>query len=137
MTPVIALDNRTAIKQGTDKGRFHIKIKLTFKVLQDGQKIWIRKRAKTNVYATEKEFKSMMGSRPSAELKEKRDILDGFLFKAKELCKIEGLTPDQYIDLMEGSGKFDNIIDLFNWYIDKMKKEDRPGNGTRWQLCGA
>lgn len=130
MSPIIVIDNRTAIKQGPDKGRYHIKIKLTFKGLQDGKKVWIYKRAKTNVYATEKEFKSMMGSRPSAELKEKRDILDGFLSKAKELCKIEGLTPDQYIDLMEGSGKFDNIIDLFNWYIDKMKKEDRPGNAS-------
>jgi integrase/recombinase XerD len=130
MNPIIILDTRTAIIKGPDKGRYHIKIKLSFPVIKNGEKKWIPKRAKTKVYATEKEFASIMGSPRSTELKLKRDILDNLYQKAKDIASIQGLTPKQYINLMESSGNFDNVIGLFKWKIDQMMKLERIGNAS-------
>lgn len=127
MQPKIILDTRKVIKEGKNTGRFHAKIKLSVPVWVDGKKSWKPKRAKTGVFVTEAEFKSMMGDRTPAALKAKRDILDEAYVKAKSIAKISGLTPELYIRYMSGAGNFESVTGMFDWYISKCLEEDEVG----------
>jgi len=130
MQPKIILDPRKEITTGVNKGRFHCKIKASIPVYVDGKKKWVARRAKTQVFATPKEFKMMMGDRPGS-LQGQRDILDNLYAKAKTICKIPGLTPDQYIRYMEGKGNFESVTGMFDYYIGVCSEEDEETGEAR------
>lgn len=127
MNPKIVLDKRKMITTGVNTGRYHCKIKVSVPINVDGVTQWKPRRAKTWVYVTAKEFKQMMSDRPGA-LQDKRDTLDELKQKAKTVVKIKGLTPDQYIRLMEGKGNFESVTGMFDFYINECQKED-PATG--------
>jgi integrase/recombinase XerD len=128
MLPIKILDTRTQIKEGPNKGRYAVKVKARIPVYVNGKKEWIPKNAKTGVYATEAEFKSIIGSPRAADLKAKRDLIDKVYRKAEDVCKIDGLTPEQYVRLVEGAGNFESITGLFDWKIAELEKEGLDGN---------
>lgn len=130
MQPKIILDPRKQTTTGPNKGRYHCKIKVSIPVYTEGEKKWVPKRAKTNVFATKKEFKTIMGDRPGS-MQELRDTLDECYKKAKTICKIPGLTPDQYIRLMEGKGNFESVTGMFDYYIGVCEKEDEETGEAR------
>jgi integrase/recombinase XerD len=138
MQPKIILDPRKMTTTGPNKGRYPVKIKASIPVIEGGKKVWKPRRAKTGVYATPAEFKTMMGDRPGSRQAD-RDRLDELKQKAKAVCKIPGISPDQYIMYMEGKGNFESITGMFEWYIAECRKEDpetgeaRDGNADALQ----
>jgi integrase len=131
MQPKIILDTRKAIKEGKNAGRFHVKIKLSVHVWIQEVKTWKPKRAKTGVYVTRAEFKSMMSDRVPVALKAGREILDTAYTKARTIAKIPNLTPEQYIRYMEGKGNFESVVGMFDWYINECLKEDEETGEAR------
>lgn len=131
MLPKIILDRRRESIRGDNSGKFHIKIKASIPVFIDGKQKKLVRRAKTNVFASGKEFKSIMGDARTIESKDKRLEVDKFYEKAKTVIKIPGLTPEQYISFMEGKGNFESITGLFDWYIAKCKEEDKESGEAR------
>lgn len=130
MQPKIILDPRKQTTTGPNKGRYHCKIKVSIPVYTDGVKTWIPRRAKTYVFATQKEFKTIMGDRPGS-MQSLRDTLDDLYKKAKTVCKIPGITPDQYIRLMEGKGNFESVTGMFDYYIGVCQEEDKETGEAR------
>jgi integrase/recombinase XerD len=139
MKPKIVLDTRTQITTGPDSGRYHVKIKASIVVIEDGEKAWKPRRAKTGVYMTEKEFTSMKKDRMPADIAEKKEIVNTFLRKAEDVCKIQGLTPDQFLQFVEGRGNFENVVGMFEYYINECLDENpetgeaRNGNAMALQ----
>jgi integrase len=123
MRPYIILDERTMTTTGEDAGRYHIKIKVKIPVYKGDKKVWIPRAAKTGIYATPAEFGAMPTSRSKA-WQDKQDFVDEKLKKARTICKINGLTPDAYITLMDGKGNFESVTGLFDWYISECLKPD-------------
>lgn len=122
--PFEFFDDRSPIKDGPDKGRCHIKIQATIPVIENGQKVWKKPRAKTYVFLSEKEFETIKGNRMSEELKAKRELIKSKLRKAEDICKIPNITPDQYLRLMDGAGNFESITGMFDFCIAECLKED-------------
>lgn len=128
MKPFIMLDTRRETKTGADDGKFHVKIKASFAVGPKGKdREWKPKRAKTFVYLNEKEFEQMMSKRCPPRLEESLKIVNEKLRKAETICKIPGVTGDQYIQLMDSAGNFESIIGMFDYRIGSCKQEDENG----------
>lgn len=124
MKPFIVLDTRHLLTEGPNAGRYHVKIKASIPIIVNGKKKFMPRRALTDVYATPEEFTVMMGKRMGKELQAKKDIVDQKLLKAQTVCKIKGLTPDRYIQLVDSSGSFENVVGMFDYYIGECLKED-------------
>lgn len=127
MKPFIVLDTRKKRKDG----RFHVKIKASIAVRINGKYKDKPRRAKTGVYLTEDEFTVMMGNRMGKVMEEKKDKVTAKLRKAEDICSIPGLTPEQYIRLMDGAGNFENVIGMFDYYIGVCLKEDSETGEAR------
>lgn len=124
MRPKIILDTRRSIKTRANKGRFQIKIAVRIK--EPGG--WKTFRGETKVYATEEEFEKLMNSPKAKVLQEKRDAIDPWFDKAKELCKIPRITKNRFDTLYYSAGNFESITGLFDYQIGEMEKEDAAGN---------
>lgn len=126
MRPKIILDTRKILTTGPDAGRYHMKIKVRIPVFENGSKVWKPKSAKTGVFATQAEFEAMPDSR-SKNLQEKWDKVNEWLKKGKQVCKVHGLTPEMYIQMMEGAGNFESVTGMFDYYIGECLKENEEG----------
>jgi len=127
MKPFIFFDDRSPIKDGPDADRCHLKIQLTIPVIVDGEKEWKKPRAKTGVYATEKEFEKMQGKRVPIALADKWEKVQAKLRKAEDIAKFKNLSPEKYLRLMDGSGSFEDVCGMFDYYIGECLKENATG----------
>jgi integrase len=127
-SPFIMLDPRRELTSDPEYGKFHVKIKASFTVGPKGsERKWKPKRAKTFVYLTEKEFDLMMGKRCPPRLEDTLKIVNEKLRKAETICRIPGITGDQYIQLMDSAGNFESIVGMFDYSIGECLKEDVRG----------
>lgn len=132
----IELDTRKMTTTGENKGRYHAKIKLTFRRMRSGVKDWDVKRFKTWVYATPEEFEKIMSenNRVHAELIRKRNVLNDKKRKAVEILeKMPTIAPEEFQVLFDCEGSMESIEAVARIAIADLEAEDRIGTAESYQ----
>lgn len=132
----IELDTRKMTTTGENKGRYHTKIKVTFRRMRSGAKAWEPKRFKTWVYATPEEFEKIMSenNRVPAELIRKRNVLNDKKRKAVEILeKMPTIAPDEFQVLFDCEGSMESIEAVARIAIADLEAEDRIGTAESYQ----
>jgi integrase/recombinase XerD len=129
----IALDTRHQITLGEDSGKFHVKVTVTFR-LRDGDKNkWLRKRFKTGVYLLPGEFNKVMSKNVQGLLREKKDALLRAQHKAMDILeRMPDITPEQFENIYSGSGRMENVVDVFDYYINNLEGQERDGTAASY-----
>ena len=132
----IELDTRKMTTTGENKGRYHAKIKVTFRRMRSGVRTWEPRRFKTWVYATPEEFDKIMSenNRVPSELIRKRNVLNDKKRKAVEiLAKMPTITPDEFQVLFDCEGNMESIEAVAKIAIAELEAEDRVGTAESYQ----
>lgn len=125
MTIAKVLDKKKKITTGENKGRYHVKIRLTRTI----EKRTIQKYFCTGIYATPEEFVKIIGNPgKDRELQEKQSNLNGIFEKAKEIIRINPFTDfETFENQLSSKGGFKDPLELFQTYINELSEEGRIG----------
>lgn len=126
MTLAIFLDKRRMTTKGENADRYHIKIRHTTTI----NKKTTQKYFLTNVFATEEEFKKIIGNPgKSRDLQEKKEIVDMVYAKARKILKDEPfIDSETFAGQLMTKGNFKDPLGLMEWYAGELEREGRIGS---------
>jgi integrase/recombinase XerD len=126
----ILLDKRKKTTTGENKGRYHVKILVTFYTSGKRQRFYY----KTDVFATEKEYKSIMGKPKSKELQDaRRDILALESKAAAILDTDTFINPELFESKFSTTGSYGDPLGLLLVNAEEMEKDERIGNAISFR----
>jgi len=106
-------------------GAYPVRLRVTFKVLDNGKSKWIQKYYGEGLYLTEKEFKSLSSPRAVNVQRVKLEI-DKLYQKAKSVIENQNLTPKVFEMLFQGQAT-DTVNGVFEFVINELKEQGRIG----------
>lgn len=128
-TIAIVLDRRRMSTVGDNKGKYHIKVRVTFKVRIGDQRKWVKRMYRTGYYAAPEEFVRIRKNPRTEEHKKINDDLFDLEKKAKKIIKDNTfINEDIFERQFTGSGGYDNIIKCFDVIIFELEESGNAGN---------
>jgi integrase/recombinase XerD len=126
MTIAKVLDKKKMTTTGENNGRYHVKIRITRTV----EKQTIQKYFCTGIYATEEEFKRIIGNPgKDKELQVKQSKLNALHEKAKEIVALNPFVDfETFENQLTSKGGFKDPLGLFQSYIDELDEAGRIGS---------
>lgn len=121
----ICLDKRKMTTTGMNKGKYPVKIKVNFKVIEGGETKYVVKR-----YHIEPEQVFCKPADFSKAKKDPRVIVAAA--KAIEIFQ-KGVGVDDFERLYKGSGALDEIATVFTIVIDQLRNEGREGTANSYE----
>lgn len=119
---------------GENKGKYHVKLRITYQAVKKGKKMWVQKNFRTGLFCTIGEFKSVMGNPRTSELQDLKRKVVKLEAKAVEIVENNGiLTPEIFEMEFTGKGGYDNVIDLFDTIIKKKHADGDVGTADSYQ----
>jgi integrase/recombinase XerD len=125
MTLAIVLDKKKMTTTGENAGRYHVKIRLTYtRDQKTTQKYFM-----TKVYATESEFKKIIGNPgKDRELQEKQTRVNEFYEKGKAILKANPfIDADTFGSQLTAQGSYKDPLGFMLAYAEEMESEGRIG----------
>jgi integrase/recombinase XerD len=127
MTVERVLDKRRVTTTGENKGRFHVKIRLTYTIeKKTRQKLYL-----TNIYATPDEFKRLISGKTynNSDLADKEVRLTAIYTQAKKiLVDNPFIDPDEFSFELTNAGSYKDPLTLMQAYADEQEATGRIGN---------
>lgn len=125
MTITRILDKKRMTTTGENKGRFHIKIRLTRTL----DKRTVQKSFCTGIYATADEFQKIIGNPgKDADLQKKQSDLNVIYEKAKEIVRHNPFIDfDTFENQLTSKGGLKDPFSLFRSYIEELDEQGRIG----------
>lgn len=125
MTIAKVLDKKKMTTTGENKGRYHIKIRLTRTI----EKRTIQKYYCTGIYATPEEYEKIAWNPgKDKELQQKQTELNAIYEKAKEIVKNNPFVDfESFENQLTSKGSLKDPLGLFQTYINELDEEGRIG----------
>jgi integrase/recombinase XerD len=133
----IVLDKRKMTTSGDHKGKYHIKLRVTFNVIERGKKRWVQKLYKTYLFAGSEEELNTILSRPkSEEHKEIKPKLIAMQHKAEQLIKDHGIVDQEAFELhFLSTGSVRGIEQMFLKKIKQMQTDDKISTAEKYETA--
>jgi integrase len=135
MTITRILDKKRKTTTGENAGRFHIKIRVTVTV----DKKTVQRCVMTNIYATEAEFKKIIGNPgKDKELEKKQSALNEIYERAKDIVRDNPFIDfESFKTELTSTGGYDDPLTALLSYAKKKRDAGKEGTAVYYELAQA